>query len=56
MACVEVLKGVVLIYGDILGIDLKCEYICVCVVVEMRYCPVGDHFGFQVGFLKQYVV
>ena len=26
------------------------------VVFEMKYCPVGDHFGFQVGFLKQYVV
>ena len=30
--------------------------ICMYVVFEMKYCPVGDHFGFQVGFLKQYVV
>ena len=22
----------------------------------LKYCPVGDHFGFQVGFLKQYML
>ena len=35
------------------GMDLKCGYMY---VFEVKYCPVGDHFGFQVGFLKQYVV
>ena len=25
-------------------------------MLHFEYCPVGDHFGFQVGFLKQYVV
>ena len=25
-------------------------------MLYFEYCPVGDHFGFQVGFLKQYVV
>ena len=31
----------------------------VCVVgglcLYVEYCPDGDHVGFQVGFLKQYV-
>ena len=23
-------------------------------MLYLKYCAVGDHFGFQVGFLKQY--
>ena len=26
MGCVDVLKGIVLMYADILGMDLNCEY------------------------------
>ena len=25
-------------------------------MLYLKYCTVGDHFGFQVGFLKQYFV
>ena len=35
----------------ILEMCLKCEDIC---IMYLKYCPVGDQFGFQVGFLKQY--
>ena len=28
MGRVDVLKGIVSMYGDMLGMDLKCEYIC----------------------------
>ena len=34
-----------------LEMNWKCEDIC---IMYLKYCPVGDHFGFQVGFLKQY--
>ena len=32
MGSVDVLKGIVLAYGDILGMDLQCEYIFVCCI------------------------
>ena len=44
-----VCKDVVLMYVIICVVDLRCW----CLYVE--YCPDGDHVGFQVGFLKQYV-
>ena len=34
----------------ILDMYLGCEDVC---IMCLKYCPVGDHFGFQVGFLKQ---
>ena len=42
-----------LMYVGILEVDLKCDYIY---MLCLEYCPVGDHFGFQVGFLKQYLL
>ena len=38
-------------YVGILEMSLKCVGIC---LMYFKYCPVGDHFGFQVGFLRQY--
>ena len=38
-------------YVGVLEMYLKCEDIC---IMYFKYCPVGDHCGFQVGFLKQY--
>ena len=32
MWCVDVLKGFVLMCGDVLGMDLRCEYIYVCCI------------------------
>ena len=38
-------------YLGILEMSLKCADVC---LMYFKYCPVGDHVGFQVGFLKQY--
>ena len=40
--------GVCRCFGD--GLEV-CIYL-----LYLKYCTVGDHFGFQVGFLKQYFV
>ena len=29
---------------------------CVMCMLDLKYCPGWDHFGFQVEFLEQYVV
>ena len=52
-------------YWRVLLLLLDCVDVCwyfadgfdVCIYIYMlylKYCAVGDHFGFQVGFLKQY--
>ena len=38
-------------YVGVLEVYLECEGVC---IMYLKYCPVGDRFGFQVGFLKQY--